>query len=432
MGLANTPGSTRSASRKSQSHYYDLIVVGGGPGGVPAAIAAARNGARVLLVERYGFLGGMATTGLVNPYMSFRAGEKVIIKGLFEELLNMLAENGALLRDRQHFEAEAMKWLLDEWCLQNGVDLLLHAFATGVRMKDSVIEAVEVHHKGGREAIAADLFIDSTGDGDIAALAGAPFEIGRTEDGACQPMTTCFRMANVDTERVPSRKDVNTLYDKAKEAGEVKNPRENVLFFSSVNPAVIHFNTTRIIGKSALSAQSLTEAELIGRQQIKEMVRFLKSSVPGFENAYLMKIAPQIGIRESRRISGHYALTADDLLSARKFDDAIGCGSYGIDIHNPGGTGTVIKHLQPGEWYQIPYRSLIPQKISNLLIGSRCISSTHEAHSAIRIMPIVAAIGQAAGTAAALSKQKGIFPVELNPGDLRSTLLRQKAFLSNE
>jgi len=414
-----------------QPDQYDVIVVGGGPGGIPAAIAAARNGARVLLIERYGFLGGMATTGLVNPYMTYRAGDQIIIRGLFGELLSRLETNGALHRDRAHFEAEAMKWVLDEWCQEAGVEVLLHALATGVVLDGQYIKAVEVHHKGGKSAFAARLFIDSSGDGDIAALAGAPFEMGRAQDGACQPMTTCFRMANVDIERIPPRNELNQLYDQAKAAGEIINPRENVLYFHSVNPEVIHFNTTRIIGKSALSAASLTEAEMIGRQQVKMMVRFLRSHVPGFENAYLMKIAPQIGVRESRRILGHYILTSDDILAARKFEDGIACASYSIDIHNPAGTGTVIQHLAPGTWYQIPYRCLIPLKVQNLLIGSRCVSATHEAHSSLRVMPIVAALGQAAGTAAALSIQTQQRPDELPIPVLREKLVQQGAFLES-
>lgn len=408
---------------------YDVIVIGGGPGGVPAAIAAAGNGAKVLLVERYGFLGGMATAGLVNPFMSYRAGKVIIVRGLFSELLDRLDSAKALKSDKAHFEAEAMKWVLDEWIADAGVHLKLHTLLTWVTYENGKINQVELSSKSGKSNVSADIFIDSTGDGDLAALAGATYEIGRPADAACQPMTLCFRMANVDTSKLPSRHEINQRYELAKEQGRIDNPRENVLFFSSTNPGVIHFNTTRIIGKYATSNSDLTEAEQIGRQQVRQMVQFLQQEITGFENAYLMKIATQMGIRESRRITGHYRLTEDDVLQARKFRDGIACSSYCIDIHNPTGTGTRIQHVPKGDWYQIPYRCIIPENLNNCLIGSRCISATHSAHSSLRIMPVVAAIGQAAGTAAALCCAQNVAPVQLSAKLLRETLQRQGAFI---
>ena len=410
--------------------HWDVIVVGGGPGGVPAAVASARNGARVLLVEAYGFLGGMATNALVNPYMKYNAGDKILTRGLFEEFVDILAENGAILDDRKHFDAEPMKRLLDSFVLEADADMLLHARAIGVLREKGSIKAVRVFHKGGVEDLSADIVIDSTGDGDIAAWAGARIEVGRDQDHACQPMTTSFRMAKVDVGRIPPRDEINRLYDAAKERGEVANPRENVLFFRSVHPDVIHFNTTRIVGKSALDGWSLTEAEIEGRRQIDDMVRFLKKHVAGFENAYLMKSGSQIGIRESRRVMGRYVLTAEDVLEARHFDDGITCASYDIDIHNPAGTGTVIKRLKNGTWYDIPYRCLIPEGVDNLIVAGRSISATHEAHSSLRVMPIVWGIGQAGGTAAAICVKKGIRPGEVDPAELRSILVGQGAVIS--
>lgn len=409
--------------------HWDVIVVGGGPGGVPAAVAAARNGAKVLLVESYGFLGGAATNALVHPYMKYKAGDTVLTRGLFEEFLNTLLKNDALLPDRQHFDAEPMKYLLDRLVLDSGVDLLLHAKAVGVLKDGSSIKAVRLFHKGGIEDLSATIFVDSTGDGDIAAWAGAVVEVGRHEDGACQPMTTSFRMAGVDTAKMPPRDEINRLYDAAKARGEVTNPRENVLWFRSVHPDVIHFNTTRIVGKSALDGWTLTEAELEGRRQINDMVRFLKKYIAGFENAYLMKIGPHIGIRESRRVMGEYVLTAEDVLEARHFDDGIACASYDIDIHNPSGTGTIIKRLKEGTYYKIPYRCLVPKGVGNLIIASRCISSTHEAHSSLRVMPIVWSIGEAGGIAAAMCVKKKINPSAVDAAELRKTLVAQGAFV---
>lgn len=424
-----TQAQDTSAQKKIRTRHWDVIVVGGGPGGVPAAVAAARNGARSLLIERYGFLGGMATTALVHPYMKYNAGDTIITRGLFEEFLDILLKNGAILEDRKHFDAEPMKWLLDRFVLESGAELLLHSQAIGVLKKDNTIKAVKVFHKGGVEDLSADIFIDSTGDGDISAWAGAKIEVGREQDNACQPMTTSFRMAHVDVDRIPPAAEINKLYDEAKARGEVKNPRENVLKFKSVHPDVIHFNTTRIVGRTSLDGWSITDAEIEGRRQIDDMVRFLKKYIAGFENAYLMKIGPEIGVRESRRVMGEYVLNADDVLQARHFDDGIACASYDIDIHNPTGTGTDIRRLKPGTYYMIPYRCLIPQGIDNLIVASRCISATHEAHSSLRVMPIVWALGQAGGTAAALCIKNNTKPSTVDASGLRKILAEQGAFV---
>lgn len=429
LAFSGISGFTHAQSKKVKAKHWDVIVIGGGPGGVPAAVAAARNGARVLLVEAYGFLGGMATNALVHPYMKYHAGETILTRGLFEEFVDILLDNSAILDDRKHFDAEPMKYLLDRFVLDSGAELLLHGKAVGVLKKNGSIRAVSVFHKGGVEDLSADIFIDSTGDGDIAAWAGAKIEIGRKQDGACQPMTTSFRMANVDVERMPERAEINRLYDEAKARSEVKNPRENVLIFKSVHKDVMHFNTTRVVGKSALDGWSMTEAEIEGRRQVGDMVRFLKKYVTGFENAYLMKIGPQIGVRESRRVIGKYILNADDVLGARHFDDGITCASYDIDIHNPAGTGTDIRRLKPGTYYEIPYRCLVPESVDNLIVASRCISATHEAHSSLRVMPIVWTLGQAGGTAAAMCVKGKTAPDAVDTAELRKILTEQGAFV---
>lgn len=430
------------------ARHWDVVVIGGGPGGVPAAVAAARNGARVLLVERYGFLGGMATAALVLPYMKYSAGGNIIVRGLFEEFLDLLEEQGGVkrflpteermirlntfptdLEDRAHFDDESMKRVLDRFVLDAGVDLLLHASAVGVLKDGDRIEAVRVFHKGGIEDLSANVFVDSTGDGDIAAWGGANIEIGREQDQGCQPMTTSFRMANVAIDRIPDGKEINRLFDAAKKRGEIDNPRENVLKFFTAHPDVMHFNSTRVIGKTALDGWSMTEAEIEGRRQVDELARFLTKRVAGFENAYLMKTGAQIGIRESRRVMGRCVLTADDVIEGRKFDDGIACGSYAIDIHNPSGTGTKMIYLDEGIYYHIPYRSLVPLGIGNLIVASRCISATHEAHSSLRVMPTVWGIGHAGGIAAALSVKHDLPPEKVDPAELRSLLKKQGAYL---
>lgn len=423
---------------KAKMKHWDVIVLGGGPGGVPAAVAAARNGARVLLVERYGFLGGMATSALVLPYMKYFAGDRFIVRGLFEEFLDRMEANGSIKNlfsigghpTRTCYDDEAMKRLLDRFVLDSGAEMLLHTQAIGVLKEGKDIRAVRVFHKGGVEDLSADIFIDSTGDGDIAAWAGATVEVGRNApDHACQPMTACFRMAGVDTSRIPEDKEISRLYDAAKASGEVKNPRENVLKFTTVHDDVIHFNTTRVVGESALDGWSMTRAEIEGRRQIEDMVRFLQKNVAGFEKAYLQKTPAQIGVRESRRVIGKYVLTEKDVIEGRKFDDGVAACSYEIDIHNPSGTGTRLVYLAEGVYYQIPYRSLLPLGVDNLIVASRCVSSTHEAHSSLRIMPTVWAIGQAGGIAAALALKGKVKPTGVNVTELKKMLVEQKAFL---
>ncbi len=322
-----------------------------------------------------------------------------------------------------------MKWLLDRFVLDNDVDLLLHTRAIGVLKQNGTVKAVRVFHKGGIEDLGADIVIDATGDGDIAAWAGGTVEIGRESDNACQPMTTSFRMANVDMDRIPDGKTVNNLYETAKNKGEINNPRENILKFYTVHPDVMHFNSTRVTAKSSLDGWSMTEAEIEGRRQVEELSRFLINRIAGFENAYLMKMGTQIGVRESRRIMGSYVLNAEDVISGRKFDDGVSCGSYAIDIHNPTGTGTKMVYLDDGIYYHIPYRCLIPAGTDNIIVASRCISATHEAHSSLRVMPTVWGIGQAGGTAAALCLIHKTKPSNLNMTELRKNLGAQGVFL---
>ncbi len=380
----------------------DVVVVGGGPGGLCAAVAAAEEGADTLLIERYGFLGGMATAGLVNPFMTWHAGGRPIIRGLFERILSRLDAEGGWTGPRQGsaFDAELLKLVADDLCREAGVRLRLHTSLAAVDAADGRVRRIAIASKSGLQAVEGEIFVDSTGDGDLAAWAGADVRLGRDEDGLSQPMTLCFRMVGVDLEAIPSRAEVSALYDAARERGQIDNPRENVLFFFTTHDHEVHFNTTRIVRRDATSAEDMTEAELEARRQVRQMVRFLIAEVPGFEGAWLQEMAPQIGVRESRRVMGDYVLTTEDVLEARKFDDGIARGSYSVDIHNPAGTGTVIKRLPPGEAYDIPYRCLTPKGFDNLLVAARCVSCDHGAHSSLRVMPIVMAIGEAAGVAA--------------------------------
>jgi len=409
---------------------YDVVVAGGGTAGVAAAIAAARNGADTLLIEKYGFLGGTMTAGLVNPFMTFHAGNRQIIKGIFQEIIDHLKDMGGYDEKTKAFDNEAMKLVLDQMVKEAGVRLLLHTYVTDVILtKMNKVRGVEIYNKSGRQVVLGKVTVDATGDGDVAVMAGAPYEKGRREDGLTQPMTLNFRVGGVDVERMPPRDEINKLFEEAKAKGELSIPRENILYFPTTRKSEIHFNTTRIVMVDGTKAEDLTYAETEGRRQMVELMKFLKEKVPGFENAYLLTSAFQVGVRETRRIIGEYILTEEDIVKARKFKDTIAKGSYPIDIHNPKGEGTVIKRPPPGESYDIPYRCIVPKKVDNLLVAGRCVSSTHEAQAAIRVIPIVVAIGQAAGTAAALAVRLNIPPRELDVSLLQETLEKQGAVL---
>lgn len=414
-----------------KDYTCDVLVCGGGPAGICAAVSAARNGADTMLVERYGYLGGMATAGLVFPLMTRFAGDERIIDGVFQEIIERLdAKGGYGGPDRPAmFDTEMLKVVADEICIESGVRLLFHTMLCGAEIGNARIDRAVIHNKSGERGIRAGMYVDATGDADLAYLAGVPCEKGREGDHLTQPMTLNFRMAGVDKSRMPDRNTITEFYLKARAEGRIDCPRNDVLWFVTPREDEIHFNTTRIIRADATNAEDLTRAEIDSRRQVMQYVAFLKSDVPGFENAYLEMTAAQIGVRESRRIVGEYVLTAEDLLSARKFDDCIARGSYNVDIHDPDGGGTVIKRLAPGESYDIPYRSLVPKKIDNLLVAGRPISSTHEAHSAIRIMPIAAAIGEAAGAAAALCVRDKTIPRKLDVGELQRVLSAQGANL---
>lgn len=414
------------------SHQAQVIVIGGGPAGVCAAVAAAEQGADTLLVERYGFLGGMATAGLVNPFMAYHTGGEQINAGTFQRMVDYFESEGGWSHRPESstaFDPELAKLALDRMVDDSHVRRLLHtALVDAVVDGAGVVRAITAS-KSGFEALQADIYIDASGDADLAACAGAEIEMGRLEDGFCQPMTLNFRMANVDEDRMPDRAGINELYYAAKERGDIENPRENCLWFFTTRKGEIHFNTTRVVKLDATRAEDLTVAEETARKQVRQMVAFLQREVPGFEQSHLSSIPAQIGVRESRRVLGDYVLTVDDVLAARKFDDGIARGCYPVDIHNPAGTGTVIQQLPPGEAYDIPYRCLRPRGFDNLLIAGRPISADHAAHSSHRVMPIAACNGEAAGVAAGMCIQTGADIRGVDVRELRARLRERGASL---
>ncbi len=415
-----------------QTVTTDIAVAGGGFTGVAAALAAARQGARVILMEQSGCLGGAASNNLVNPFMRYwteKDGKKTILcGGIFAEIVQRLKEMNAM-EPPLRFHEEYLKVLLDRMLAEEGVQVLFHVALAKTILEQQKITQVMLTCKSGSISVAADQFIDATGDGDLAYLSNCPFFLGRDSDGLCQPMTLCFRVGNVDMKKYEENKEkINLLYQKYQQEGKIKNPRENVLVFHYPAKGVLHFNTTRIVGLNPTDPFQISQAERMAREQVMEMMEFLQTEIPGFENSCLLATAPAIGVRESRRIDGEYLLTQEDLKNCTKFEDAIAAGNYDIDIHNPAGTGTSHYYFAPGTWYTIPYRSLQPKNIRNLLVGGRCLSATHEAQASIRIMPICCCTGQAAGTASAMAWATKTEVKNLNVKQLQQQLKQDGAF----
>ncbi|MBN2290591.1 MAG: FAD-dependent oxidoreductase [Candidatus Glassbacteria bacterium] len=415
LGLAGKRASAAGPARPVDGHY-DIIVCGGGPGGVCAAVAAARAGKKVLLIEQYGFLGGMATAGLVEPYMPYRTGEIVTNAGIFEEVCRRLSDSGAFGSElhASAFDTEVLKMVELDLCLAAGVEILFHSFVFRTTVRRKRITEVHVANKAGEMSFSAELFVDATGDGDLAFHAGADWELGREQDGLTQPSTLFFKMANVDLKKalkyVDSGKDDRSfkkLTEKARAAGEFTSPREDTLWFCTPRQGVIAFNTTRLVKFNATDPWDLTRMEIEGLKQVRDTGAFANKYLPGFGKAYISQVASNVGVRESRRVVGDYQITQDDLLSCRPFDDSVARGCYPIDIHSPTGGGTTIIHLEEGQSYAIPYRSLLVKGFDNLIMGCRAIWGTHEAHSAYRVQPIVMSIGHAAGVAAAMASSSG-------------------------
>lgn len=395
--------------RKAIDTTFDAVVAGGGLSGILAALAAARENKKVILIEKLGYLGGMATAGLISPFMNYceRNSQTVANAGLFSSLLKRMYDIGALETPTSRtFREQLLKIVLDKMLKESDVKVLLHAYLSAVNCENGTVRSVTVSTVSGDIEIRGKYFIDATGDGNLFALAGMEFYLRNGPEDFSQPMTTCFNVINADWDKFDLAK-MNELYARYQSEGKIKNPRENILVFSSPIKHLMHFNTTRVVKKDPCDVEDLTEAEMIGREQVYEIFNFLKDHADGMQDIELINIADEIGVRESRRVRGLYQLTEEDLLSTRKFEDSVARGTYDIDIHNPNGTGTKIKHIPPNDYYTVPYRCLVPYKSKNLLVAGRAISSTHQAHSSVRVMPITSCIGEAAGIAAALACETG-------------------------
>jgi hypothetical protein len=442
----------------------DVLVVGGGPAGLGAAMGAAGAGAGVVLAERYGFFGGNATAALVMPLMSTHTQAKAplpgaarplmprdhgegdpVIAGVLRLLLERLVAAGGAIPPSPAtgyvvpFDPEVFKLVAMELLDDAGVSFLLHSFASGV-VGDGRVEGVVFETKSGPLVVKAKTIVDCTGDGDVAARAGAPFEIGREEDHLVQPMTLMFRMFEFKraafeayVEAHPDQwRGVHGLWDlieRARDAGELELPREDILFFGTPHEEEVSVNSTRVTRVLGVDVWDLSYAEWQGRRQMRQIAAFLRKYVPGFAEAYVGQSGVHVGVRETRRIQGEYVMTVDDVLTARKFDDVVARSTYPVDVHNPRGQGTLLRRVPPGEAYDIPLRCLLPLDVEGLLVAGRCISGTHEALSSYRVMPVAMATGQAAGVCAAIAARTGTLARQIAPEDVQRELTRQGANL---
>jgi len=406
----------------------DVLVVGGGPTGVGAALAAAREGARVLLVERHGMLGGIWTAGLLNPFFDFSR------KGwLVAELVKRLQDAGAWRswRFSATFDTEAMKLLLEAMMAEAGVAVWYYSFVADTIVENQQVRGVIVESKSGREAVLAKVVIDCSGDGDVAARAGVPYHLGRMTDGLCQPMTLMFEVEGLNGF---AQESPESFYEQMVQAIKDHNlPVE--LPFGRVNyaPWIIDVprsdtgvvQATHVYQVNALDTRDLTRATLQARRQVDDLLKVMRQ-IPGLEQIRLTQTAPAIGVREARRISGRYTLSLDDLRAGRTFDDAVTFGAFCVDIHDvKHGTNEKSAHHTPVRPYEIPYRCLLPITVEGLLVAGRCISGTHEAHASYRVTGTCMGMGQAAGLAAAMAAAENVTPARLDGPRLHKTLVER-------
>ena len=429
---------------------YEVVVLGGGPAGIAAAVAAARAGRRTLLIERYGFLGGMGTAAGVTNFCGLHAnvfGEAHrVVQGVASDLLGRIDRLGGLNAPHlilgkifaQAYDTAAYKIAADDLLAAHNVDILFHALGAGVAMDDDKrIHALFVETKAGRQAILARLFIDCSGDGDLAAWAGAPFEVGDAHGHMLYP-SMMFRLNGIDPEKAGDAwRTIPALMEKAEAAGTHHFPRKAAIVRPQRSAIEWRVNFTQLAREdgtaiNGLEPDDLTRGEIDGRRQALNAFNFLRT-VPGFEKSYIVDLPPQLGIRETRRVVGGYMLSGDDVLGCAAFEDSIGVNGWPMEQHV---AGDVIFKFPPipesRGFNELPYRMLTPEGIDNLLVAGRCASMTHDGQSAARVSGACFAMGEAAGSAAALALDGNAMPREIAVEKLQHQLKQQGAFIGRD
>jgi hypothetical protein len=429
---------------------FDVVVVGGGPAGLMAAAAAARSGRSTILLERYGFLGGAGTAGGLSTFCGLHAkiyGEHHrVIHGLADELLDRLDKLDGLARPHltindgitaQAFDISSYKIAADELAVGSGARILFHALAVGVVMADEdTIEAVLIESKSGRAAIRGRLFIDASGDGDLAAWAGVRYE----KSAPLLYPSLMFRINGVDAQAAGARpwRTVERLMEDAERAGTHRFPRKKPIVRPQRNPLEWRANLTQLSNPDGSAVDGtdvdqMTHGELTGRQQVLDAFTFIRDHTPGFHQSYIVDLAPQIGIRETRRIVGHYQLTEDDVLDCADFTDTIGVNGWPVEAHV---AGTVEFRWQRGDsprgFNQLPFRMMVPERVDNLYVAGRCASMTHGGQSSARVTGPCFAMGEAAGTAADLALGTGVAGAAIDVAELQRRLEHNGAYLGRD
>ncbi len=447
---AKTPSITEPARQTPVADEVDVLVCGGGPAGTATALAAARGGARTALVENQLCLGGMATAGMVNRLGPYHDQERIILGGIPLEVLRALIDRG-LAQEPEIcapgvcepatrtcspywlvFDPEGMKRLLDELLADAGVKVLFDTRAVAPVMDDATIRGAIVESKSGRQALLARQVVDCTGDGDIAAAAGAPFQLGREGDGLLQPVTLFFKCLNVDWPRAFAygREHARELRNAALD--QVGNDFVLTGTDNWLHREETYFNCLHEHGVDATKVEDVSRAAASLRKKMWANLEVLRRHVPGCEQASLIASAAALGVRETRRIGCEYTLTVEDVLAARRFDDQVYRYACYVDIHEPR-PGRTSEHagrnLSAGQSYGVPYRCLLPRGVENLLVAGRCLGATHAGLASVRMMPSCMAMGQAAGTAAAMAAESGRPPRDVDVAALQEALVAGGAIL---
>lgn len=448
--VATSYSLTEPARQTPVAGEYDVVVLGGGPAGLAAAAAAGQHGRSVLMVERYGFLGGMGTAAGVTNFCGLHAnvhGEhKQVVHGVADDLLARIDGLGGLNKPHygfgtrimaQAYDTAAFKCAADDLLLSHKVDIRFHALAAGVIMDDERrIKALLIETKSGRAAIVGKVFIDCSGDGDLAAFAGATFEKGDEHGNMLYP-TMMFRLSGVDPEQAAvSSRNIGALMEAAEKRG-VTFPRKGAIIRPQKHTTEWRVNVTQVKNAQghavdATDALEFSAGEIEGRKQAIDFFKFLKSEAPGFADAYMVDIPPQLGVRETRRINGLYQLTADDVLTCADFDDTIGVNGWPIENHAAG--DVIWRWPEEGSrgFNHMPYRMLVPPAFDNLLVAGRCASMTHEGQSAARVSGGCFVMGQAAGTAAHLSLAGNRVVADIPLEKLQNTLESDGVYLGRD